>query len=86
MNKEHICDAAWSIARSHFPSDTTKMGTLAQAIHGAVLNENRRCVNLVRDTERLSTGMATQADGENNPVKEMCQSLSSSMEVSFSYR
>ncbi len=87
--KEHICEAAWSIARKFEPTDSARCKELAAAIHGAVLNENRRCINMIRDTQRLSTGMGKRDDGTGamvNETEEMCASLAESMERSFSYR
>ena len=86
---DHYCEAAWSIARKFIKHDPTQMKILAAAIHGAVLNENRRCVNWVRDTERLAGGMGVSENpaGEMiNPTQEMCKSIAEGLETSFAYK
>ncbi len=86
INNEY-CDAAWSIARRFEPNNTQRMKALAAAIHGAVLNENRRCRKLVVDTRRLATGMRNPSnqDEDGNPVEEMCISLEQALATSFGY-
>ncbi len=91
QNKEMVnneyCDAAWSIARRFEPNNHQQMKALAAAIHGAVLNENRRCRKIVADTRRLATGMKKPPylDEDGNPVEEMCKSLGEALVTSFGY-
>ena len=91
QNKEMVnseyCDAAWSIARRFEPSNAQQMKALAAAIHGAVLNENRRCRKTIVDTRRLATGMKSPSNPteDGNPVEEMCVSLEQALATSFGY-